>query len=154
MSTPAVITLRNAYDKDHAEVAEVVHIFRGSDGYPSVGGKDIADAILAASRRPPRKRSYGSYEFTSSAGWIQRVLAELCTCYGRLEFLDKDHLLSSSLEYVVTADYSDYGGEGYLDESEFLDRISIECRYKGIVFFTGDVETFAAWCPKATAPKW
>ena len=151
MSTPAVITLRNAYDKDHADVADIVHIYRGSDGYPSVGGRDIADAILAASRRPPRKSDYG---FTISAGWAQRVLAELCTCDGRLEFLDKDHLPSNSFEYIVTVDYADHGGEGYLGEREFLDRIGIECLRKGVVLFTGDVEEFAAWCPKAVWMQW
>lgn len=151
MSTPANITLRNVYrtyGTDHKEKTDIVHIYRDCDGYPAVGGKDIADAILAAAKRAPQKSSYG---FIRDRSWTQRVLAELCIGNGCLEFRDKDHLFSSCLEYIITGDYDDYGARGYLEEDEFLSRIAIECsdKYEGVLF-TGGVEAFSQWCNEQT----
>lgn len=146
MSTPAVITLRNACGPDHDDEVDIAHIYRHWDGYPAVCGKDIATAVLVAARRPPRDRNGLSCPTLTNRNWAQHVLAALCMCDADLEFLDEDRLPGSAYAYTVIGDYDDFGGLGYLDEKEFLRRIRIECRRDSAGVFLGGVEAFSAWC--------
>lgn len=154
MGTPAITIIKNSLH-DGREV-KVAQIYRHFDGYPSEHGRDIANALIAASRREPETwKSFGR-EYTRSRlnnrNWGQSFLMFLCAADADLEFIGAEsEPYSCNYVYEVVGDYDELGGKWEIGSVDYLERVQVRvstdypCADSNRQIFYGNAVDFNRW---------